>query len=139
MWFPPAFRTLAAVFLLAVGQPLVAQVTSIEVVVDTAFYGPNTPTPEDTFDPAGELDGYVSYLVYVNMTNPTDVLSAVFADTFALPQGGALGINAECECWNPVPNPWSWMATTAAFCGPLSPLAIRHVLDNRKAELGHAR
>ena len=79
-----------------------AQVTSIEVVVDTAFYGPNTPTPEDTFDPAGELDGYVSYLVYVNMTNPTDVLSAVFADTLALPQGGAWGIEAECECWNPV-------------------------------------
>ena len=95
-------ETFGCVFLLAVGQPLVAQVTSIEVVVDTAFYGPNTPTPEDTFDPAGELDGYVSYLVYVNMTNPTDVLSAVFADTFALPQGGALGINAECECWNPV-------------------------------------
>ena len=38
------------------------QAIGVEVVVDTAFYGPNTPTPEDTFDPDGELDGYVSYL-----------------------------------------------------------------------------
>ena len=67
------------------GQTSLAQVTNIEVVVDTAFYGPNTPTADDTFDPEGALDGYVSYLVYVNMTNPTDVLSAIFADTFALP------------------------------------------------------
>ena len=53
----------------------------------------------------------MSYLVYVNMTNPTDVMSAVFSDTVdldgdslssVLPQGGALGINAECGCWNPV-------------------------------------
>ena len=79
-----------------------AQVTGIEVVVDTAFYGPNTPSPDDTFDPMGMLDGYVSYLVYVNMTNPTDVLSAVFSDTVALPDGGAFGIDAECECWNPI-------------------------------------
>ena len=63
------------------------------MVVDTAFYGPNTPT-QGHVDPAGELDGYVSYLVYVNMTNPTDVL--VQSCHVALPQGGAWGIEAEC-------------------------------------------
>jgi len=78
------------------------QAIGVEVVVDTAFYGPNTPTPEDTFDPEGLLDGYVSYLVYVNFTNPTDALSAIFADTPVYPQGGALGLDAPCGCWNPV-------------------------------------
>ena len=77
------------------------QAIGVEVVVDTAFYGPNTPTPEDTFDPDGELDGYVSYLVYVNFTNPTDVLSAIFSDVNVYPQGGAMGIGAPCGCWNP--------------------------------------
>ena len=70
------FRSfLAAISLIWICGPVRAQVTGIEVVVDTAFYGANTPTPEDTFDPEGELDGYVSYLVYVNYTNPTDGLA----------------------------------------------------------------
>ena len=56
------------------------QAIGVEVVVDTAFYGPNTPTPDDDFDPEGLLDGYVSYLVYAKFQNPTDELSAVFAD-----------------------------------------------------------
>lgn len=80
------------------------QAIGVEVVVDTAFYGPNTPTPEDTFDPEGLLDGYVSYLVYVNFTNPTDLLSAIFSDTGVYPQGGAMGLSAPCGCWNPVTN-----------------------------------
>jgi hypothetical protein len=99
-----------------------AQVTGIEVVVDTAFYGPNTPTPDDTFDPTGILDGYVSYLVYVNMTNPTDVLSAVFADTFALPEGGALGIDADCECWNPIDDSMVLDGTNSSFLWTIEPL-----------------
>ena len=91
------------------------QVTGIEVVVDTAFYGPNTPTVNDTFDPTewdfgvDILDGYVSYLVYVNMTNPTDVMSAVFSDTSVVATGRctsrvpwASTKKAECECWNPI-------------------------------------
>ena len=81
-----------------------AQAIGVEVEVDTAFYGSDTPTPDDTFDPQGLLDGYVSYLVYVRMTNPDDVLSAVFADTLAFPVGGALTIDAECGCWNPFAN-----------------------------------
>ena len=80
------------------------QAIGVEVVVDTAFYGPNTPTPEDTFDPDGELDGYVSYLVYVNFTNPTDVLSAIFSDVNVYPQGGPMGLDAPCGCWNPIDN-----------------------------------
>ena len=78
------------------------QAIGVEVVVDTAFYGPNTPTPDDPLDPEGILDGYVSYLVYVNFTNPTDVLSAVFSDIGVYPQGGPMGLNAPCGCWNPV-------------------------------------
>ena len=80
------------------------QAIGVEVVVDTAFYGPNTPTPEDAFDPEGILDGYVSYLVYVNFTNEDDVLSAVFSDIGFYPQGGSLGLNAPCGCWNPITN-----------------------------------
>ena len=68
-------------FFLGMGQfGVFGQAIGVEVVVDTAFYGPDTPTPEDTFDPEGILEGYVSYLVYVNFTNPTDVLSAIFSD-----------------------------------------------------------
>ena len=92
------------------------------LVVDTAFYGPNTPTPDDTFDPTGILDGYVSYLVYVNMTNPTDVISSVFSDTSVLPQGGALGINAECECWNPIAESMVLDGTNSSFFWTIEPL-----------------
>ena len=53
-----------------------AQMTGIVMEVDTAFYGPNTPTPDDTFDPDGNLNGYVTYKVYAEFINTTDVLSA---------------------------------------------------------------
>ena len=99
-----------------------AQVTGIEVVVDTAFYGPNTPTPDDTFDPTGILDGYVSYLVYVNMTSSTDVLSAVYADTFNLSDGGALAIDAECECWNPISESMVLDGFNSSFLWTIEPL-----------------
>ena len=55
------------------------QAIGVEVVVDTAFYG--VTDPPSTLDPDGQLDGYVSYLVYAKFTNSTDVLSAIFADT----------------------------------------------------------
>ena len=41
------------------------QAIGVEVVVDTAFYGPNTPIPKMPSIPE-ILDGYVSYLVYVS-------------------------------------------------------------------------
>ena len=98
-------RVWVVAFLVGMGQiGAFGQAIGVEVVVDTAFYGPNTPTPEDTFDPDGELDGYVSYLVYVNFTNPTDVLSAIFSDVNVYPQGGPMGLDAPCGCWNPIEN-----------------------------------
>ena len=78
------------------------QAIGVEVVVDTAFYGPNTPTPEDMFDPEGELDGYVSYLVYAQFANEDDFLSAIFADVGFYPEGGPMALTAPCGCWNPV-------------------------------------
>ena len=117
------FRSfLAAISLIWICGPVRAQVTGIEVVVDTAFYGANTPTPEDTFDPEGELDGYVSYLVYVNYTNPTDVLSAIFADTFALPEGGAMVIDADCGCYNPIDDSMVMSATNSSFFWAVFPM-----------------
>ena len=90
-------------FLLGMGQfGAFGQAIGVEVVVDTAFYGPNTPTPEDMFDPEGELDGYVSYLVYAQFANEDDFLSAIFADVGFYPEGGPMALTAPCGCWNPV-------------------------------------
>ena len=80
---------------------LTAQMTGISIEVDTVFYGINTPTPDDTFDVMGELDGFITYQVFAEFTNPTDVLSALYSDV------GALGtipmeIDAPCGCFNPV-------------------------------------
>ncbi len=47
-----------------------AQMTGFVVEVDTVFYGADTPTPDDTFDPEGVLDGYASFIVYAEFTNP---------------------------------------------------------------------
>ena len=78
------------------------QAIGVEVVVDTAFYGPNTPTPDDdTFDPEGLLDGYVSYLVYAKFENPTDVLSASSRMQMSTLKEG-IGLDAPCGCWNPI-------------------------------------
>ena len=72
----------------------------ISVELDTAFYGVNTPTPEDDFDVEGILEGYKSFIVYANFNDPTHVLSALFADVDAFPQFGAMGIDAPCGCFN---------------------------------------
>ena len=78
-----------------------AQMTGLVIEVDTAFYGPNTPTPDDTFDPDGNLDGFVTYKVYAEFTNTSDVLSAVYADVDALATP-PMYIDAPCGCHNPV-------------------------------------
>ena len=75
--------------------------TGVVVEVDTAFYGPNTPTPDDMFDPAGLLDGFVTYKVYAEFANADDVLSAIFADVDALGTS-PMAIDAPCGCHNPV-------------------------------------
>ena len=52
---------------------------SIVVELDTAFYGQQSSPPggEDAY---AELEGYKSFVVYAEFQNPTDVLSAIFAD-----------------------------------------------------------
>ena len=69
---------LPVVMLMAISWNSSAQMLGVSFEVDTVFGGPSP-----VFDPAGELEGYTSYLVYANFTNPTDVLSAIFADTEA--------------------------------------------------------
>ena len=105
---PSIFRGLAAsclrVLSIAFTMALVtgsasAQMTGVTWEVDTAFYEPTT------FDAAGEplyadLEGYVTYKLFAEFTNPTDQLSAIYSDvlTFGtLP----LYIDAPCGCFNP--------------------------------------
>ncbi len=79
---------------------VMAQMTGITIDVDTAFYGVDTPTPDDTFDILGELDGYVTYKVYAEFTNTTDVLSAIYSDVTqpTIP----VEIVTECGCFDPL-------------------------------------
>ena len=97
-----------------------AQMTGFVVEVDTVFYGADTPTPDDTFDPDGTLDGYASFIVYAEFTNPTDVLSAVFADTGA--GSSPMGIDAPCGCHNPVDGDFAMNATNTEFLWDFFPL-----------------
>lgn len=90
---------LGASFLMAFSVS--AQMVGVTVEVDTAFYGVNTPTPDDTFDPDGNLDGFVTYRVYADFTNSDDVLSAIYADVGAL-NTSPMFIDAPCGCHNPV-------------------------------------
>ncbi len=105
---PSIFRGLAAsclrVLSIAFTMALVtgsasAQMTGVTWEVDTAFYEPTT------FDAAGEplyadLEGYVTYKLFAEFTNPTDELSSIYSDE------GALGtlpfyIEATCGCYSP--------------------------------------
>ena len=79
---------------------VMAQMTGIAIEVDTAFYGVDTPTPDDTFDVLGELDGYVTYRVYAEFTNTTDVLSAIYSDITQ--PTSPVEIDAECGCFDPL-------------------------------------
>lgn len=90
---------LGAALLIASGVS--AQMLGVTVEVDTAFYGPNTPTPDDTFDTDGNLNGYVTYRVYADFTNTDDVLSAIYSDVVAL-NTSPIFIDAPCGCHNPV-------------------------------------
>ena len=79
-----------------------AQFTGFTAELDTVFFGPDTPTPDDPFDPEGNLEFYGAYRIYANFTNESDALSALYADV------GSLGtpsmyIDAPCGCHNPSP------------------------------------
>ncbi len=96
------FRLLIVALVISLSSlSITAQMTGISIEVDTAFYGVDTPNPEDTFDVTGELDGYVTYQVFADFTNPTDLLSAIYSDVVAL---GTIPmeIDAPCGCFNPV-------------------------------------
>ena len=76
-----------------------AQMTGITWEVDTAFYEPTS------FDADGEplfadLEGYVTYKLYAEFTNPTDELSAIYSDAVVLGTE-PFYINAPCGCFNP--------------------------------------
>ena len=80
----PLLIVCALLWACMVGSPrsAYAQMLGVTVEVDTVFGGPDNL---DAFDPAGELEGYTSYLVYANFTNPTDVLSAIYSDVECIP------------------------------------------------------
>jgi subtilisin-like proprotein convertase family protein len=56
----------------------------------------------DTAFTQGELAGYRSFLVYLEMDNATDVLSAIWSDTIVYDWTERLQINAPLGCWNPL-------------------------------------
>ncbi|HHZ97396.1 MAG TPA: hypothetical protein EYN67_18045, partial [Flavobacteriales bacterium] len=95
------FRLLILGFAFCLVSTTHAQMLGITIEVDTAFYGPNTPTIDDTFDPTGSMDGMVTYRVYADFANATDVISAIYSDVASL---GTIPmeIDAPCGCFNPV-------------------------------------
>jgi gliding motility-associated-like protein len=95
------FRLLILGFAFCFVSTTHAQMLGITIEVDTAFYGPNTPTIDDTFDPTGSMDGMVTYRVYADFANATDVISAIYSDVASL---GTIPmeIDAPCGCFNPV-------------------------------------
>ena len=115
------FRLLIIGFAVMFVSTTNAQMTGITFEVDTAFYGPNTPSPEDTFDPLGTLDGYVTYKVYAEFTNTTDVLSAIYSDVAVL---GTIPmeIDAPCGCFNPVATSVLMDASNSSFFWDAFPL-----------------
>ena len=86
------------------------QAVGVEVVVDTAFT-------------AGELEGYVSYLVYAQFENPGDFLSAVFADSTST-ESGPLSLQAPCGCYNPITTSVVMDATNNSNFWAFEPFAL---------------
>ena len=115
------FRILIIVFAVMFVSTTNAQMTGITIEVDTAFYGPNTPTPDDTFDPLGTLDGFVTYKVYADFTNSTDEISAIYSDVAVL---GTIPmeIDAPCGCFNPVATSVLMDASNSSFFWGAFPL-----------------
>ena len=76
-----------------------AQMTGVTWEVDTAFFEPTT------FDVAGEplfaeLEGYTTYKVFAEFSNPTDELAAIYSDVQVLGTS-PLYVDAPCGCFNP--------------------------------------
>jgi hypothetical protein len=78
-----------------------AQMIGLTVEIDTVFYEATEPHPSEPnvllFE---DLDGYVTYDVYANLTNETDEVIAIYSDVEGL--GVApMFIDAPCGCFNP--------------------------------------
>ena len=96
-----------------------AHFTGFTAELDTVFFGPDTPTPDDPFDPEGNLEFYGAYRIYANFTNESDALSALYSDV------GSLGtpsmyIDAPCGCHNPVTGSYAMDASNPStiWMGP---------------------
>jgi hypothetical protein len=107
------FRLIIVLLSISLSSSVMAQMTGITIDVDTAFYGVDTPTPDDTFDILGELDGYVTYQVYAEFTNSTDVLSAIYSDITAstLP----VEIETQCGCFDPLVATFTMDPSNSSF------------------------
>ena len=71
------------------------QITGIFYEVDTAFYAP-LPGSVDT---DGSLENHVTYSIYAQFTNPTDVLGAIFSSNAGVPTE-PMYIDVPCGCYN---------------------------------------
>jgi hypothetical protein len=107
------FRLIIVLLSIILSSSVMAQMTGITIDVDTAFYGVDTPTPDDAFDILGELDGYVTYQVYAEFTNSTDVLSAIYSDITAstLP----VEIETQCGCFDPLVATFTMDPSNSSF------------------------
>ncbi|MBO75294.1 MAG: hypothetical protein CMD33_08475 [Flavobacteriales bacterium] len=78
-----------------------AQIIGLTVEVDTVFYDATEPNPSDPsvllFE---DLEGYVTYDVYANLTNETDKLISIYSDVQVL-DVAPMFIDAPCGCFNP--------------------------------------
>ena len=76
-----------------------AQMTGVIVEVDTVFYEPTTFNSNG--DPLyAELEGYVTYKLFAEFTNPGDQLSSIYSDA-AILGTEPFYIDAPCGCFNP--------------------------------------
>jgi hypothetical protein len=98
-----------------------AQFTGFTAELDTVFFGADTPSPDDPFDPEGNLEFYGTYKIYANFTNAMDALSALYADVGTL-DTPPMFINAPCGCHNPVTTSVAMDAsnTSAFWVGPFA-------------------
>ena len=85
--------------LLFISTSSFAQITGVTWEVDTAFYEPTT------FDAGGEpifaeLEGFLTYKLFAEFTNPDDELSAIYSDAAVLGTP-PFYVNAPCGCFNP--------------------------------------